>query len=104
MDKLKQVLKSCFNFYLLIHSLLLPAMLKDIIILLLIGYLVYKILSRFVLPLLNMTSIVSSNMRKMQEQMNAQMERENVRNNSGYNDKNVKPKKEGDYIDYEEIK
>jgi hypothetical protein len=77
-------------------------MLKDIIILLLIGYLVYKVLSRFVLPIINVTAAANSHMRKMQEEMNARMkEMDNHKNQPG---PKKKVEKEGDYIDYEEVK
>ena len=79
-------------------------MLKDIIILLLIGYLIYKLFSRLILPILNVTAAANSHVRKMQEQMNAQMqEMERHRNNSSAQSKR-KVEKEGDYIDYEEVK
>jgi predicted Holliday junction resolvase-like endonuclease len=77
-------------------------MLKDIIILLLIVYLVYKVLTRFILPILNVTAAANTHVRKMQEQMNAQMqEMERQKNQQASRNK---VEKEGDYIDYEEIK
>ena len=77
-------------------------MLKDIIILLLIVYLIYKVLSRFVLPLLNVTAAANNHVRKMQEQMNAQMQEMDRQKNQQTQKRKVE--KEGDYIDYEEIK
>ena len=77
-------------------------MLKDIIILLLIVYLIYKVLSRFVLPLLNVTAAANNHVRKMQEQMNAQMQEMDRQRNQQPQKRKVE--KEGDYIDYEEIK
>ncbi|MFI5196098.1 MAG: hypothetical protein ACHQD8_03340 [Chitinophagales bacterium] len=77
-------------------------MLKDIIILLLIVYIIYKVLSRFILPILNVTAAANNHVRKMQEQMNARMEEMDRQKNQ--QTKNKKVEKEGDYIDYEEVK
>jgi hypothetical protein len=72
-------------------------MLKEIIILVLVGYIISKIL-RFILPIFRISSVASDHMRKMQEQMK-DME---AKANQPVQKKNVR--KEGDYIDYEEVK
>jgi hypothetical protein len=81
-------------------------MLKDLIILFLVIYLIYKVMSRFVLPLLNVTAAANNHVRKMQEQMNAQMQEMDRQRNNVANSQQTKKKveKEGDYIDYEEVK
>ena len=81
-------------------------MLKDLIILILVAYLVYKVFSRFILPILNVTAAANNHVRNMQEQMNAQMEemqRQQRNNNINQQQQKRKVEKEGDYIDYEEI-
>ena len=83
------------------------ALLKDLIIFLLIAYIASRIL-RVVLPIFRITSAASSHMRNMQEQMQAQMREQERQMNQNQNQAKTrqKPKveKEGDYIDYEEVK
>ena len=79
-------------------------MLKEIIILLLVGYLISRVL-KFVLPIFRVTSAASSQMRKMQEQMQAQMqEAERQRNQQNQATQRRTAPKDGDYIDYEEVR
>ena len=80
-------------------------MLKDIIVLGLIVFLIYLILNRYILPIFRITTAANSNIRKMQEHMQAQMkEMERNMNQPGNYQAQKKPlEKEGDYIDYEEI-
>jgi len=79
-------------------------MVKDIIIVLIVGYLIYKLFSGFILPLLNITSAANTHMRKMQEQMNAQQkEMERMMHGQAQAQKK-KVNREGDYIDYEEVR
>ena len=61
-------------------------------------------MSRFILPILNVTSAANSHVRKMQEQMNAQMQEMDRQRNQQAQTQKRKVEKEGDYIDYEEIK
>jgi len=101
----------CFIFFLtflLLHLLALSPtfdlMLKDLIIILLIAYLAYKLLNGFILPLFNITATTNSQMRQMQEQMKAQMEEMNRRMNTPPpQQQKKKVEREGDYIDYEEV-
>lgn len=78
-------------------------MLKDIIILLLVAYVVSRIL-RVLVPVFRISSAASSQMRDMQEQMNARMKEmeEQVKRNNNTQKKKVE--RDGDYIDYEEVK
>jgi len=64
-----------------------------------IGF-VYRILSRFIFPVVRITSHANDAMRKMQEQMNEMNQRMNEKQPS----KNTPVQKKGDYIDYEELK
>ncbi len=59
----------------------------------------YRFLTNYILPIFHITSATSRKMREMQEQMQA-MER---KVNEQESRKNIR-KKEGDYIDYEELK
>jgi uncharacterized membrane protein (DUF106 family) len=70
-------------------------MLRVITIIFVIGILV-RLVSRYILPIFQMTSMARERMKQMQEQMNAMQPKATESQN--------KPKvKEGDYIDYEEI-
>jgi len=74
---------------------------KFIIIVFAIGILI-RVLVRYILPVFRITSMANEQMRRMQEQMK-DMEQ---RNNQQSNPNPVRPgsKKEGDYIDYEEVR
>ena len=66
-------------------------------------WILYRIIVNFIIPIFRVTSAAKSQMRQMQEQMNAM--------NDKMNDQPKQPQqqqrtvqKEGDYIDYEEVK
>jgi hypothetical protein len=61
-----------------------------------IGFL-YRILSRFIFPVVRITSNTSDRLRQMQDQLNEM-------NRKMANDNKPKVKKDGDYIDYEEVR
>jgi len=77
-------------------------MLKDIIVLGIVIFLIYRILNRYILPIFRITTTANSNIRKMQEQMQAQMKEMERNMNQSAQKKTVE--KEGDYIDYEEVR
>jgi len=77
-------------------------MTKDIIVLGLVIFLIYLILNRYILPIFRITTAASSNIRKMQEHMQAQMKEMDRNMNQPTQKKTVE--KEGDYIDYEEVR
>ena len=77
-------------------------MLKDIIVFALISYLVYLVLNRYILPIFRITTAATGNIRKMQEHMQAQMNE--MERNMNQASQKKKVEKEGDYIDYEEIR
>ena len=59
----------------------------------------YRVINRYILPVFRITSAANSKMKQMQDQMNEM--------NSKINNNNPtvkKSRKEGDYIDYEEVK
>ena len=58
----------------------------------------YRILTRFVLPIFRITSITNDQMRQMNEKLKEMDERMNQPAPA------KKVKKDGDYIDYEEVK
>lgn len=72
-------------------------MLRIITIVLVIG-LIYRVLTRFIFPVVNITSAANDHLKKMQDQINEM----NKNNAAPVQRKTVK--KEGDYIDYEEVK
>ncbi len=79
-------------------------MLKEIIILVLVGYVISRVL-KFILPIFRITTAASSQMRKMQEQMQAQMqEAERQKNQNNQPTQKRTAQKEGDYIEYEEVR
>ena len=73
-------------------------MLRIITIALIIG-LIYRVLTRFIFPVVNITSAANDHLKKMQDQIN-----EMNRNNTPPPAQRKNIKKEGDYIDYEEVK
>ena len=85
-------------------------MLKDIIVLGLVIFLISRILNRYILPIFRVTNAANDNIRRMQEQMKAQMQEMQQRannqapNNSHTSSQSRNTTQEGDYIDYEEIK
>ncbi len=84
-------------------------MLKDIIVLALVIFLISRILNRYILPIFRVTTAANDNIRRMQEQMKAQMQEMQQRANQAPNNYHTSSQtrhteKEGDYIDYEEIK
>jgi len=60
---------------------------------------VFRFITRFVLPIMHITGNVSNNLKKMQDEMN----RQNEQNTASGQKSNPKPI-EGEYIDYEEVK
>ena len=78
-------------------------LLKDIIIFILVAYIVSRIL-RFLVPIFRISSAANSHMRNMQEQMARMQEMEQKRNSQNSNTQKKKVEKDGDYIDYEEVK
>ena len=84
-----------------IDSLSLQAMFKFIVTLFVIGIIV-RFLLRYILPVFRITSAASSQMRQMQDKMR-EME-EQMRQAQAQPIPNKKTKKDGDYIDYEEVR
>ena len=80
-------------------DLLLPTMLIRLITWMFVIGIVYRLLTRYVFPIFRFTSVASDRLRQMQDQMK---EMDNKINNTAKQNKKVK--KEGDYIDYEEVK
>lgn len=62
-----------------------------------------RFIVRFVMPLLQVSSIASDRLKQMQQQMDEMQRKANNQQNN--NNGNSRPKvKQGDYIDYEEVK
>ena len=59
----------------------------------------YRFLARFLLPVFQITKATSQRLREMQQQMNDMQQKTNDKNNIG-----DKKTKDGDYIEYEEVK
>lgn len=76
-------------------------MLKDIIVLALVIFLITRILNRYIRPIFRITTMANDNMRRMQEQMK---EMQNNMNQAPPAPARKKAEKDGDYIDYEEVK
>lgn len=62
--------------------------------------LLYRLIVNFILPVFRMTKLANERVRQMQDQMN------NMQQSNQYNNHHQAPPrvKEGDYIDYEEVK
>jgi hypothetical protein len=65
---------------------------------------IFRVLFRFILPLFHVTSTASSRIRQMQDQMRDMESKMNQNNNTNSNTPKPRGKKDGDYIDYEEVK
>ena len=60
---------------------------------------VYNLLNKFIFPVFRMSSAINNNMRKMQDQMREMEEKMDKKQ-----PKVKKARRDGDYIDYEEVK
>jgi len=60
---------------------------------------IYRVFSRYILPIFRFTTVANDRIRQMQDQVK---EMDNKINDN--TKQNKKAKKEGDYIDYEEVK
>ncbi len=81
-------------------------MLKEIIIFLLVAYIVSRIL-RFLLPVFRITSAARGHMKNMQAQMKEMernMNKQQATQGAFQKGQTQSRPKEGDYIDYEEVK
>lgn len=72
-------------------------MLLRVIVLVIAIVMLYRFLARFILPVFQITKLTSQRLRDMQQQMEDMQQKVNTGNH------NAKPKN-GDYIDYEEVK
>lgn len=102
-----QLLKHAYN-YIFINSnspafIYLCGMIKDLIILLLVGYLVYKVFSRFVMPIVRITNVANDQMNRMQQQME-EMQRKQQPEQPRQAKRVPNDNKEGEFIEYEEVK
>jgi uncharacterized membrane protein (DUF106 family) len=61
---------------------------------------VVRLINRYIAPIFRITTVANDRMRQMQDQMNEM----NSRVNQNTNSPRPKVEKEGDYIDYEEVK
>jgi len=66
-----------------------------------LGYLLFKLIVDFVIPIYKTTQRVKRSFREMQQKMNGQSSHTQQQNNTTY-DKKKKPS--SDYIDFEEVK
>ena len=62
-------------------------------------WVIYSILSRYIFPVFRITSSTNDHLRKMQDQLKEMDKKLNEQGKAG-----KRVKKEGDYIDYEELK
>lgn len=69
------------------------------IILIFLAGLLLRIFIRFILPIFRISSVAGGQMRRMQEQM-----KEMERKMNEQNKQSARTRKEGDYIDYEEVR
>ena len=63
------------------------------------GWVIFSLLNRYVFPLFRITASTNDHLRKMQDQLKEMDSKLNQQNKAAR-----KAKKEGDYIDYEELK
>lgn len=63
--------------------------------------LLYRLIVNFILPVFRMSKLASERVRQMQDQMNNMQQQSNQYNGHQQTSQRIK---EGDYIDYEEVK
>ncbi|PZF73887.1 hypothetical protein [Taibaiella soli] len=63
--------------------------------------LLYRLIVNFILPVFRMTKLANERVRQMQDQMNNMQQSNQYNNNHHQASQRIK---EGDYIDYEEVK
>jgi hypothetical protein len=69
------------------------------------AYILYRLVFHFIIPIWRTTRQVKRSFREMQERMNSQMQgREQPHPSSQVNTASTKASKQGDYIDFEEVK
>lgn len=79
----------------------------DVIVTIVVVYLLYKFIFNFLLPVSKSASQIKDNMREMQRQQEENMRARQAGNTStqaNFQEEKQVPQKEGDYIDFEEIK
>lgn len=72
-----------------------------------IGYILYKLVFGFIIPVYNSTKVVRRQMRDMQEHMRNQYQQQQApqqQPTTPPEKEPAKPRDKGDYIDFEEIK
>ena len=72
-----------------------------ILIYLLIGFILYNLIFKFIIPIYRTTTRLKRGFREMQEKINAQY---NAQNPNQQNPREQQKTTKGDYIDFEEIK
>ncbi|HEY9178832.1 MAG TPA: hypothetical protein VIN07_14140 [Flavipsychrobacter sp.] len=94
----------CYSNYLFINALTSSGlrtfgyMIFRIILITIILTLIARFIFRFVLPIFQITSMTQEKLRRMQEEMERTQQQQQARQNT------TSRVKEGDYIDYEEVK
>lgn len=79
----------------------------DVIVTIVVVYLLYKFIFNFLLPVSKSASQIKDNMREMQRQQEENMrgpQPGNTSTQTNFQEEKHVPEKEGDYIDFEEIK
>ncbi|MEO7210713.1 MAG: DUF4834 family protein [Chitinophagaceae bacterium] len=79
----------------------------DVIVTIVVAYFLYKFIFNFLLPVSKSASQIKDNMREMQRQQEENMrggQPANASTQSNFQEEKPLPEKEGDYIDFEEVK
>ncbi len=79
----------------------------DVIVTIVVVYFLYKFIFNFLLPVSKSASQIKDNMREMQRQQEENLRGQqagNTSSQSNFHQEKPVPEKEGDYIDFEEIK
>lgn len=64
---------------------------------------IMRFVARFVMPLLQMSSLASDRLKQMQQQMDDMQRKANNQQNNAANNPQPNKVKKGEYIDYEEV-
>ncbi|SIO47394.1 hypothetical protein [Chitinophaga niabensis] len=75
-----------------------------LLIYIVVGWILYKLVFEFIIPVYNSTKLVRRQVRDMQQHMREQFEQQQQQQAPPSPPPSPKPRDKGDYIDFEEIK
>ena len=77
---------------------------KEFIIWAIVIWIIYQILNKLILPIVRVSTFASGRIKEMEAKMREQEKQRNMQSDENAGRKKGRVKKEGDYIDFEELK